>query len=46
MRAEGMRLSTTARVVGASVPTVSNWVKKGGIGGRASDAIYVVADKR
>ena len=29
MRAEGMCLSATARVVGASVPTVSNWVKKG-----------------
>ena len=30
MRAEGMSLSATARVVGASVPTVSDWVKKRG----------------
>ena len=46
MRAEGMSISATARVVGASVPTVSEWVKKGGIGERALDAIYGVADKR
>ena len=30
MRAEGMSLSATARVMGASVPTVSAWVKKRG----------------
>ena len=29
MCAEGMSLSATARVMGASVPTVSKWVKKG-----------------
>ena len=29
MRAEGMILSATARVIGASAPTVSEWVKKG-----------------
>ena len=46
MCAEGMRLSATARVVGASVPTVSNWVRKGCVGYRAFDAISVVADKR
>ena len=31
MRAEGMILFATARVVGASVPTVSKWVKKGAL---------------
>ena len=46
MRAEGMSLSATARVMGASVPTVSEWVKKGGVGERASDALSGVADKR
>ena len=46
MRAEGMSLSAAARVIGASVPTVSEWVKKGGIGARASDAVSGVADKR
>ena len=46
MRAEGMSLSATPRVMGASVPTVSKWVKKGGIGDRASDAISGVAYKR
>ena len=30
MCAEGMSLSATARVMGASVPTVSEWVKKRG----------------
>ena len=45
MRAEGMSLSATARVVGASVPTVSKWVKKGGHCDRASDAVFSVADK-
>ncbi len=30
MRAEGMRLSATARVMGASVTAVSEWVKKRG----------------
>ncbi len=30
MCAEGMSLSATARVIGASVPTVSEWVKKRG----------------
>ena len=46
MRAEGMSLSATVRVMGASVLTVSEWVKKGGIGERASDAVSGVADKR
>ena len=46
MRAEGMSLSATVRMVGASAPTVSEWVKKGGIGYRASDALSGVADKR
>ena len=46
MCAEGMSLSATARVMGASIPTVSKWVKKRGLGDRASDAVYVVADKR
>ena len=45
MRAEGMSLSATARVIGASVPTVSEWVKKGGVGERASDAVFSMADK-
>ena len=45
MCAEGMSLSATARVVGASVTTVSKWVKKGGAGERASDAVSGVADK-
>ena len=31
MRAKGMSLSATARVIGASVPTVSEWVKKGAL---------------
>ena len=31
MRAEGMSLSATARVLGASAPTVSEWVKKGAL---------------
>ena len=35
MRAEGMSLSATVRVIGTSMPTVSEWVKKRGIGGRA-----------
>ena len=43
MRAEGVRLSATARVMGASVPTVSNWGKKGGAGDRESDALSSVA---
>ena len=30
MCAEGMSLSATARVMGASIPTVSKWVKKRG----------------
>ena len=30
MRAEGMSLSATARVMGASAPVVSEWVKKRG----------------
>ncbi len=30
MCAEGMSLSATARVMGASIPTVSEWVKKRG----------------
>ena len=46
MCAEGMSLSATARVMGASVPTVSEWVKKGGVGERASDAVFCVAYKR
>ena len=46
MRAEGMSLSAMARVMGASVPSVSEWVKIGGIGVRASDAVSGVADKR
>ena len=46
MCAEGMSLSATARVAGASVTTVSKWVKKGGVGYRASDALSGVADKR
>ena len=46
MLAEGMSLSATARVMGASAPTVSKCVKKGGVGERASDAVYVVARKR
>ena len=46
MCAEGMSLLAIARVVGASVTTVSEWVKKGGIGKRASDAVSSVADKR
>ena len=29
MREEGMSLSATAQVVGASVPAVSKWSKKG-----------------
>ena len=40
-----MSLSATVRVMGASVPTVSAWGKKGGIGKRALDAVYGVADK-
>ena len=31
MRAEGMSLSATVRVMGASVPPVSEWVKKGAL---------------
>ena len=31
---EGMNLSSTARVVGASIPTVSEWLKKEDIGVR------------
>ena len=46
MRAEGMSLSATARVMGASVTTVSKWVKKWGIGDREPDAVSGVADKR
>ena len=46
MLAEGMSLSATAKVMGASVTTVSKWVKKGGLGDRASDAVSGVADKR
>ena len=46
MRVEGMSLSATARVMGASVTTVSKWVKKGGVGKRASDTVSGVADKR
>ena len=46
MRAEGMGLSATAHVMGASIPAVSKWVKKGGVGERASDALSRVADKR
>ncbi len=46
MCAEGMSLSATARVMGASAPTVSEWGKKGGIGARASDTLSSVADKR
>ena len=45
MRAEGMSLSATVRVVGASAPTVSMWVKKGSIGKRESEAVSGVADK-
>ena len=30
MRVEGASVSAAARVVGASVPSVSGWVKKGG----------------
>ena len=45
MCAEGMSLSATARVMGASVTTVSKWVKKGGVGDRASDAVSGVAYK-
>ena len=45
MRAEGMSLSAAARVVGASVTTVSKWVKKRGIGKRASEAAFSVVDK-
>ena len=44
--ADGMSLSATARVVGASVTTVSKWVKKRGLGERESDAVSGVADKR
>ena len=43
--AEGMSLSTTVRVIGASVPKLSEWVKIGGIGNRASDTVHEVADK-
>ena len=46
MCAEGMSLSATARVIGASAPTVSEWVKKGGSGERSSDALSGVVDKR
>ena len=46
MRAEGMSLSAAARVIGASAPTVSEWVKKRGVGDRASDAVFSVARKR
>ena len=46
MRAEGMSLSAAVRVMGASVPTVSEWVKKGGVGERSSDAVSSVSDKR
>ncbi len=46
MRAEGMSLSATARVMGASATTASKWVKKGGVGYRAPDALSGVADKR
>ena len=31
MRAVGMSLSATVRVMGAGAPTVSEWVKKGGL---------------
>ena len=46
MRAEGISLSATARVMGASAPTVSVWVKKEGIGERAPEAVFSVARKR
>ena len=46
MRDEGMSLSATARVMGASVHTVSEWVTKRGAGDRASDTVSGVADKR
>ncbi len=46
MRAEGVSLSATDRVMGASAPTVSKWVKKGGVGEGASDPVHGVADKR
>ena len=46
MRAEVMSLLATVRLIGASVPTVSKWVKKGSVGDRASDALSGVARKR
>ena len=46
MRAEVMSLLATVRVIGASAPTVSEWVKKRGVGYRASDALSGVARKR
>lgn len=46
MRAEGMSLLATARLVGASVPTASKRVKKGGAGDRASDTVAGVAVRR
>ncbi len=45
MRAEGISLSAMARVVGASVAKLSAWVKKRGVGDRASDAVSGVADE-
>ena len=44
---EGMSLSAAARVVGASVPTVSGWVRKKGVQARQRlHELTEMADKR
>ena len=45
VRVEGMSLSATARVMGASALTVSKWVKKGGNDDRSFDEAFSVEYK-
>ena len=46
MYTEGMTLTATAQAAGASIPSVTKWVEKAGVGVRARGAVSGAADKR
>ena len=45
MCADGMTLTAAARAIGASITTVSKWVKNSGASDQASDVVSNTADK-